>query len=575
MPWSEPDANGKRTWINPDEGGGGGGGSGIPVGTTKVMGDTWKEWDGKRWFDTGVPATSAPRSDTTPDLRYDSSGNAYRWDITKNDLVRDSRFDDPTKAAGYRAPSAPPAPRFPQGGIEGGNVYTVDPYTGQITFSGRVPGSLTEAEKRQNELSDLSAARTFTTGERLGGEQFRSGESALDRALNAGQFASTMQARQRELQFNADQDYQNRLRQFAQDKLNAAQTFASMVGATDPAALESFYAAGGGNISNALQSGASAVSNNAVLPAAQALRTSREMLAPTRFTGFDSPFQLPSPPTMAAGGQPNLLPFQPPRVAAPPPVPAPPVNMLDRPETPAWVKDDSLRTWLPEASASAPVAAPASFETPAPAFAPRFGPDNGSGDDFFPPRYAMGTMGEPAKGTFITGDSTHPTDPFADGAKPEKVTLKDPPGPNNAEAEVEPMSPPEGMGMGGSKLADLLHSIAAMLDGGMRMNMGGMMHMPDMEKDMPRYAFGTGYESIQPTPADDPYMQEVRRIRQNVQFPQLNPYDVQFGFTPASLRSRYFAGMQTRFGVPIDDQMQEQQRYALRGTSRGAVNFGT
>ena len=461
------------------------------------------------------------------------------------------------------APSAGPAPRYPQAGIEGGQTYTVDPYTGQITFGGRVPGTLSDEDKRQNDLFDLTGQRRYNTGERVAGEQFSAGqaqaqrgftggENALDRALTAGQFAATLAANQQRDRFAAEQDYQNRLRQFAQDKLAAAQAFASQVRATDPAALEAFYAAGGGNIANALAGGGNAISDNAVLPAARSLRASREMVTPTRFGGFDQPYQAPPTPTQAAGGAVGGPFTLPPASSFMPsasdrlgqgvvPTAQNARDFVDRPTT-----DDETRRYQ-EA-----IGIPEQFRGLS--------------------RFAFGTQGEPATGTFITGDSTHPTDPFAGGAKPEKVTVKDPPGPHNAEAEVEPMSPPEGMG-GGMPLANLLHSIASMLDGGMgmeRMNMGGMTGM-----DEPRYAFGTGYETITPAPEDEPYLREVRGIRQNVQFPQLNPYDTKFRFNLPSQVNRFFAGRQTKFGVPVEDQAAEEERYRLRGIGRGAFNLGT
>lgn len=64
--WGGADTNGDGvgdTWIEDDAGG-----NTIPVGTTKIMGDTWKQWDGTKWYDTGVPAPAATPSTA---LTYD------------------------------------------------------------------------------------------------------------------------------------------------------------------------------------------------------------------------------------------------------------------------------------------------------------------------------------------------------------------------------------------------------------------------------------------------------------------------------------------------------------------------
>ena len=523
----------------------------IKIGSTEIWNGEVHQWDGQKWFRTGVMAGGTPKESSRFGDTINIGGRVMQWNPST------STYDiDLGSSSGPAAPPASPAPRYPTGGVDSGQTYVVDPYTGQITFGQRVPGTFTDEQKRENDLTDLYGQRTYTTGERLGGERFTagenaagrtftSGENALNRALEAGQFSATLAAKQKSDQFAADESYQNRIRQYAQDKLSAAQAFASQVGAVDPAALEAFYAAGGGNIANALAGGANAVSDNAVLPAARSLRATREMLAPTRYTGFDSPYAAPAAPTMAAGGQPNMQP----KPTTPPPVTAPITQVAPSIDGGSWSPGTSGQSWTDRAGT----------------------PDWAKGPTDTP-RYAFGTQGEPATGTFITGDSTDPGNPFAGGAKPEKITVNDPPGPNNAQAEVEPLAPPVPPQMGNKpKLAELFSVIGALLS---EEQMGGMPM--DAGMDAPRYAYGTdGYETITPTAEDQPYVDEVRNIRNNVQFPNLNPYDTKFRFNPYSLQDRFYAGRRTKFGVPVADQQQEQQRYQLQGVNRGAYSLGT
>lgn len=769
--------------IDPDEFGGApepGGSSGpakapnmVPIGSLEVLDGFVHQWDGTRWYNTGVKSGTTKESNRLGDT-INVGGRVMQWDPAT------SRYSiDLGSSSG---PAAAPAPRYPTAGIEGGQTYKVDPHTADITFGGRVPGTYTDEQKRANELTDLSGQRTYNTGERVAGQTFTAGENAagrqqtseenaLNRALEAGQFSATLAATQRRDQFAAEQDYQNRIRQYAQDKLSAAQAFASQVGAVDPAALEAFYAAGGGNIANALAGGANAVSDNAVMPAARSLRATREMVTPTRYTGFDSPYAAPPAPTMAAGGRPTPPPTTTAPITAPPlptaqtnlaahvaPTAANSSNFENRPtnaaETAAWQagiagapsfvtgasetpryafgtglnrtrgRADSnpkgpldptqevlgahvlsdvgrqalqgtadARLWSQDqyrdqqTRMPSPADPATAWHTPATGVltTPKYGDKGvsprviphefahsmmlsskvdpaefteavrreigrddgkslydglsslprdarksegggqvdalrnvGEASDpehlytavvaaydgraylmppelrkFYPwlaqeetdnsgspPRYAMGTavpnpfgpqtadgkipVGASTK--FMSGDSTA-ADPAAGGARPETVEIEDPTG--DATFKVEPHTDPAPPQMGTKpKLAELFSVIGALLS-------EGDMGMGEMPMDAPRYAYGTdGYETITPTAEDQPYVDEVRSIRNNVQFPMLNPYDTKFRLNPYSQQSRYFNGMQTKYGVPVDDQAQEQQRYQLGGVGRGAYSLG-
>jgi len=71
-----------------------------------------------------------------------------------------------------------------------------------------------------------------------------------------------------------------------------------------------------------------------------------------------------------------------------------------------------------------------------------------------------------------------------------------------------------------------------------------------------------------------PYIQQVAGIRQNVQYPQLNPYDVAFGRQLPTIRDLFFGGRQSQFGIPLQDQLFEQARYQLPGASRSQIALG-
>lgn len=150
----------------------------------------------------------------------------------------------------------------------------------------------------------------FNTGERRGSEAFSAGQSELMRQFNAAQQAQSLNAqgqlardqmsysgqnsaldrsaaatqyalgliqRQQEQAQQAQRDYQDQKRGLGQDRLAAARQFADVVSSVDPAALPAFYAAGGGNIMNSLNTGATALSDNAIRPGAEALDTSKQI----------------------------------------------------------------------------------------------------------------------------------------------------------------------------------------------------------------------------------------------------------------------------------------------------------
>lgn len=154
---------------------------------------------------------------------------------------------------------------------------------------------------REQELEDAGIQRAFITSERRAGEAFdrREGETqrnfdarqaAIDRASRDAELAARIAAQDAQRRFEIQQFNIQQRRIFEQDQLAAASQFAQLISLTDPAALPAFALAGGGNISNALAGGASALSENALLPAAQTLRGIHEAQAPSPVQFSPTPF---------------------------------------------------------------------------------------------------------------------------------------------------------------------------------------------------------------------------------------------------------------------------------------------
>ena len=234
------------------------------------------------------------------------------------------------------------------------------------------------------------------------------------------------------------------------------------------------------------------------------------------------------------------------------------------------------------------------------------------------PRYALGNpmmdggmspfgdMGQPATGTFITGDSTDPMDPAAGGAQPEMVTLNDPEG--NATADVMPMTQP-GVGPDGGEasvgallmaiskflLAEEAKSAVAMPPPPMMGPELGMMGMPrqaygalgmprynmgaygSYNMGMPRYATGTmpGYEI---SAEDQPYVNEVLATRRATPY-DANPFAANYQMQSPTARAVGQSAFQTATGVPGTEldyisRMYEPQGLARQSTYNQELQLG-
>lgn len=104
----------------------------------------------------GVDATPVTNKEpTAPTLRYDSTGQAYEWDGTN--WQPNSKFNDYTKAAGYRAPTAGPAPKSALD-IEQQQV-SIDAARQSIAASQQTVASAQETIQRNARLDAQAAAQ--------------------------------------------------------------------------------------------------------------------------------------------------------------------------------------------------------------------------------------------------------------------------------------------------------------------------------------------------------------------------------------------------------------------------------
>jgi hypothetical protein len=226
--------------------------------------------------------SSAEWTDAPPG-KYDAQGRYY--ESINGSWVPNPTFDDERESAAYRAPSTaqPPTPyTYPD---RNGDVVGVDEQTGQEVY--RIPGAqwatISPQEQERIRQGDIAAAQRYGTAEREAGQAFTSGENALGRALQAGQFASQLGGQNQERAFSADQAYQQAQERYTSQQLGAAQQVADNISNVDQAALPAFYAAGGGVISNALAGGATAQTDMANFGSARALRLAENAAAPERF----------------------------------------------------------------------------------------------------------------------------------------------------------------------------------------------------------------------------------------------------------------------------------------------------
>lgn len=184
----------------------------------------------------------AGESPDAPESRYLPDGTYQEWRGGK--WVTDSAASDPTKASGYKAPAAS------QGGISGGVPYSFDPNTKLFTYGSQLPGSITDAQKRQNEVNDrktLTAAQRAELDQRIAearasadatAQQIDIQQGTLDFTKSKGEFemsiGRTKEARETQGQVFSQQAQIATLQfSMAQAQAQAAQWQAQLDSSTD------------------------------------------------------------------------------------------------------------------------------------------------------------------------------------------------------------------------------------------------------------------------------------------------------------------------------------------------------
>ncbi len=259
--------------------------------TTKMGGKTYV-WDPMTGtvgatYDDPVAPTEAPRDD------FLTGSSAGAW-IQKID---GSIVWQPTPLAGGGQLSAATAPSSsaPRAATSAGVSTPVDPYKSQqmaIQAQEKAAAAQRAWQGGQNTID-----RQLSAYQDAAGQRFSGGESMLDRNFQGGWNQYQAGAN------NAGIDLQRR--QFG---LNAANTAANLVSTPDLAALPAFLMAGGGSAINAAAGGATALTSNAVAPAALAAYQNAQPWAPLptySYTPEANPY-LPAPVPM-----PNLAPVAP------------------------------------------------------------------------------------------------------------------------------------------------------------------------------------------------------------------------------------------------------------------------
>ena len=74
--------------------------------------------------------------------------------------------------------------------------------------------------------------------------------------------------------------------------------------------------------------------------------------------------------------------------------------------------------------------------------------------------------------------------------------------------------------------------------------------------------------------ADWPYLQKILALRQGIQLPDANPWDVHFGAEDPILQQYTLNAYGDKFGIPVESLQNETQRkYAIGGLSRGQLGY--
>lgn len=367
--------------------------------------------------------------------------------------------------------------------------------------------SAAERAFRQAQQGESLAAQANESG---AGRNFTAQQSAIDRASQNSQFAATFGLEAQAARRQQLNDLFGRQQQLEQLRMENAKNLANVISLVDPAALPAFYQAGGGNISNAVSRGANAVSDNAVLPAAQNFDVANQTAQTLgNITGEYNTLRGSPLPTYTPPPEPVYNPYMPSQYQAP---------QTSSSMTPRFANGQSFGGGGPSYLGMTGMDALSAYNAQ----------PQGAGDAtaalaaYGTPQAAQGGM---FGGQVVVGDSRNGR------PNPELVMGQGP-------FSVIPLS-----------------QLPHMADGGVVDPTGGAQII-------------TGQQQAQATPES---ILKVRQIRNAVDVGQplgVGPYNPQFGLLPPSLIARYYAAIQSRYGVPVNDQFSEQQRYQLSGARR-------
>jgi hypothetical protein len=85
---------------------------------------------------------------------------------------------------------------------------------------------------------------------------------------------------------------------------------------------------------------------------------------------------------------------------------------------------------------------------------------------------------------------------------------------------------------------------------------------------------GTSGNGLPPVTASPGAVQTVTDTRNNVQVPNLNPFNVGFELTSPTVMDTYYGAMATKYGIPAQDIRAEHQRFRLPGGLASQIGLG-
>lgn len=434
------------------------------------------------------------------------------------------------------------------------------------------------AQNAQNQFTAGQNAlnRTATATNQANQQTFTANQNAIDRALTAADTAAKYGVQNQQLGLQGQAQAYSQAAQTQNDALSAANQFASLTNNVDLGALPAFLAAGGGNIYNAITGAnpSNALTDAALLPAATTLRGIAEMSRPAPYTVQPvvyNPYQyspssfgaIPTQTTAVKQVIPTSLPTAQENLAGGiVPTAQNSSNFENRPTTPAETQAYDAAAF---GNGGQFAAAPGFVKT------------------------ALGVPGVSAAATPAAPAAAHVTGSSAQ-LTPEQldamVRAQSPAG----SAGATPRMASGGIATGMAVVGDS-HTGRPNEEIVMPFMMAGrpaiyVMPKPSNMDHMAHMADGgtvVGATPITVSAQDQPYVDQVRALRENTQVPgfsgifgapqQGSPvFNTQWGMMPSEVQQSYYDALQRKYGAPASTFADTAQRYALGGVSR--TGFG-